>query len=185
MAQNTSAVIYAKGEVRLNGEGVVRSSPVLDGDRIDTCADSAVTITSDGSAVAVAPGAVIRFSKYSIVVFRGTVHVDTSDGMWGHAAGVTVMPKDKAAKFDVTRADHKVLVTSREGALTIHNSGRTSPIESGATTSLDDSAQEQAPQPRCKKKMPSAPKAVVGTTTAGKPQCDSCSQALASPAAAQ
>lgn len=150
VAETPPAILYVKGEVRLNGESITRASTIFDGDRVETCGDSAVTITQDGSTIALAPGSVIRYSQYSVVLFRGTAHVDTADGMWAHAAGLTVMPKEKSSKFDLSRSDHKLTVTSRDGPLMVHDAGRTTPVEAGGTATFDDPKEDQAPHPKCK-----------------------------------
>ena len=54
-AADTGAMLVPSGKVSVNGAAVARSTAAFPGDRIETAANSGVTLTLPGSSVQVAP----------------------------------------------------------------------------------------------------------------------------------
>jgi hypothetical protein len=135
MAETSNTVLYASGNVTLNGTEVDRSASVTTGDKIETAGATATTVNQDGSKVTVNPYSAIRYESEGVSVVRGTAAISTSDGLAAHAAQITVAPKDKTAKYEIARMDNKVLITSQAGALMITEAGKTTELEAGASSS--------------------------------------------------
>jgi len=137
-------MLYASGNVSLNGREVVRSASVTNGDKIETAGATATAVSQDGSKVTLNPYSTVQYETAGIKVVRGAAAVNTSDGMPARAAQITVTPKDKAATYEIVRVDNNIVVTSRTGALMITDAGVTTELEAGASSSR---AAEPTPAP--------------------------------------
>jgi uncharacterized cupin superfamily protein len=135
-AQTSGAMLYATGNVTLNGAAVADSSSIFAGDRLVTADSSIVSVNRSGSSVVVSPNSTVQYQKSAVEVIQGTAHVNTINGMSAEVGQVTVTPKDQAAKFDVVRNDNQVTVTSREGMVTIDDGGQKVTLRPGDHTTL-------------------------------------------------
>ena len=136
-AQTGGAMLYANGNVKVNGQVTGDSTTsVFPGDRVDVTESSAGSINRSGSSVVVSPNSSIQYDPSSVEVLQGSARVSTNKGMSASAGQILVSPKDSAAKFDVIRADGKVVVVSREGALTVKDGSHTLVVQSGSRTEL-------------------------------------------------
>jgi hypothetical protein len=133
-AQSGGAMLYANGSVKVNGQAAGDSTSVFAGDKVDVSGASASSINRSGSSVVVSPNSSIQYDPSSVQVLQGTARVSTSKGMTASAGQVLVSPKDGSAKFDVVKTDDKVVVVSREGALTVKEGTRTVVVPSGSST---------------------------------------------------
>jgi hypothetical protein len=148
MAETGNTMLYASGNVTLNGTEVARSASVTPGDRIDTAGATATTVNQDGSKVTVNPYSAIRYESQSVNVVRGTAAIATTDGMAARAAQITVAPKDKSATYEIARMDNNVVITSRTGALMITEAGKTTELEAGGSSSrMAEPTPAPAPMP--------------------------------------
>jgi hypothetical protein len=135
MAETSNTMLYASGNVTLNGTEVARSASVTSGDRIETAGATATAINQDGSKVTVNPYSAIRYESEGVNVVRGTAAISTTDGMAAHAAQITVAPKDKSATYEIARMDKNIVITSHTGALMVTEAGKTTELEAGASSS--------------------------------------------------
>jgi hypothetical protein len=135
-AQTGGAMLYANGDVKVNGQAARDSTSIFSGDKVDVTESSSVSINRSGSSVVVSPNSSIQYQPTSIEVIQGSARVSTTQAMSASAGQVLVSPKDAVAKFDVVRTGDKVVVVSREGALTVKDGNRTTVVQSGATTEL-------------------------------------------------
>lgn len=135
MAETGNTMLYASGNVTLNGKEVARSASVATGDKIETAGASATAVSQNGSKVTVSPYSAVKYESSSVNVVKGTAAINTSDGMAAQAAQVTVIPKDKTATYEIARVDNNVVITSKTGALMITDAGATTELEAGASSS--------------------------------------------------
>ncbi len=135
-AQTGGAMLYANGNVKVNGQAAGDSTSIFSGDKVDVAESSSVSINRSGSSVVVSPNSSIQYEQASVEVIHGSARVSTSKGMSANAGQILVSPKDAVAKFDVLRADDKVVIVSREGALTVKDGSRTTVVQSGASIEL-------------------------------------------------
>jgi hypothetical protein len=135
-AQTSGALLYATGNVTLNGVSVADASSIFPGDRLVTADSSIVSVNRSGSSVVVSPNSTVQYKKSAVAVIAGAAHVNTVNGMSAEAGDVTVTPKDQSAKFDVVRVDNQLMVSSREGAVTINDGSHTVMLQSGGHTTL-------------------------------------------------
>ena len=135
-AQTSGAMLYANGDVRINGQPAGVSTSILAGDRIDVTGSSASSINRSGSSIVVRANSSIQYDPSSIQVYQGSARISTSKGMVAKVGDVVVTPQDSSAKFDVTREGDKVLVASREGVVTVRDGGHTLTVQPGASTEV-------------------------------------------------
>jgi type 1 fimbria pilin len=133
-AQTNGAMLYAHGNVTLNGQAVSSSTTISTGDRLDTADFSVVTINRTGSSIVVNPNSSIQYGQSSIEIMRGTARLSTLAGMSAQAGELTITPKDGMAKFDIVRSDNGTTVTTREGILTLQDGSRSMTLQPGTTT---------------------------------------------------
>ncbi len=143
-AQSDGAMLYANGDVKVNGQSAGNSSSVFAGDRIDVTGTSAGSINRTGSSVVISPNSSVQYEPSSIDVLGGGARISTSKGMTASAGTISVTPKDGTAKFDVVRTGDKVVVLSREGSLTVNDGVRTMVVQPGASTELTTTGHELA-----------------------------------------
>jgi ribosomal 50S subunit-recycling heat shock protein len=149
MAETGNTMLYASGNVTLNGTEVARSASVTPGDRIDTAGATATTVSQDGSKVTVTPYSSVRYESAAVRVDRGTAAITTTDGMTATAAQITVTPKDKAATYEIARLNNQIVITSQTGALMVTEAGKTTEVEAGASSSRTaDPTPAPAPAPQ-------------------------------------
>lgn len=131
--QDNGAMLYAHGNVTLNGAALGQSSSIFVGDRLTTADSSVATINRVGSSVVVNPNSSVQYTQSSIEVMSGTARVSTLSGMSAQAGGVTITPKDGAAKFDVVQSSAGTVVTPREGALVVRDGNNTVSLQPGVS----------------------------------------------------
>jgi hypothetical protein len=135
MAETGNTMLYASGNVTLNGTEVARSASVTTGDKIETAGATATAVNQDGSKVTVNPYSAIRYESAGVSVVRGTAAVSTTDGMAARAAQITVAPKDKTATYEIARMDNNIVITSHTGALLVTEAGATTELAAGSSSS--------------------------------------------------
>ena len=135
MAETSNTMLYASGNVTLNGTEVARSASVATGDKIETAGATATAVNQDGSKVTVNPYSAIRYESERVNVVRGTAAISTTDGMAAQAAQITVAPKDKTATYEIARMNNNIVITSRTGALMVTEAGATTELASGSSSS--------------------------------------------------
>ncbi len=131
--QNNGAMLYAHGNVTLNGAALGQSSSIFAGDRLTTADSSVATINRIGSSVVVNPNSSVQYTQSSIEVMSGTARVSTLTGMSAQAGQVTITPKDGTAKFDIVQSSAGTVVTPREGALVVHDGNNTVSLQPGVS----------------------------------------------------
>jgi len=162
MAETGNTMLYASGNVTLNGKEVARSASVATGDKIETAGTTATAVSQDGSKVIVNPYSAIRYQSAGVDVVKGTAAISTTDGLPAQAAQITVTPKDKAATYEIARLNNNVVITSHTGALMITEAGTTTELEAGSSSSrAAEPAAAPAPAPQAAPVFP-------GSTLTGK-----------------
>lgn len=136
-AQTNGAMLYAKGNVTLNGQSVPGSTSIFVGDRLDIADASVGSINRNGSSVVLSPNSAIQYQQSGVQLLKGTARVSTSQGMSARAGQITITPESGAAKFDlVTLDNNSVLVASREGVLNVTDGSRTITLQPGTNRVL-------------------------------------------------
>jgi len=132
-AQTGGAMLYSNGTVKVNGHDAGNATSLLNGDRVDVSASSAGSINRNGSSIVVSPNSSVQYAPSSVEILQGSARVSTNKGMSVKVNDVLVSPQSTAAKFEVTKSGDKVLVVSREGAVTVKDGTQTKVIQAGSS----------------------------------------------------
>ena len=135
-AQSSGALLYATGNVTLNGASVQKASSIFSGDRLVTSSSSMVSVNRSGSSVVVKPNSAIQYKKSAIELIDGNAQISTVNGMYAEVGNITIAPKDGSAKFDVARVNNQVVVTSLQGNVTVNDGGHTTMLQPGNHTTV-------------------------------------------------
>ena len=169
-AQTNGAMLYAKGNVTLNGQSVPTSTSIFVGDRLDIADASVGSINRNGSSVVLSPNSAIQYQQSGVALLKGTARVSTSQGMSAQAGQFTITPTSGTAKFDVvTLGNNSVLVASREGTLTVNDGNSTITLPQGSnrvlatgTTPMEAGPQSHVPSRALTSQAASDPFYTVG-----------------------
>jgi len=132
MADATSAMLVAAGDVTVNGSLVERATTVFPGDKVQTGPNSVATVTSQGSSVTVSGNSSLVFSKSFVNVLCGTALVATNRGMSVRVSNLLVQPARGAqTRFQITQNKGQLQIIAREGTLAIDNGATTSSLQPG------------------------------------------------------
>lgn len=136
-AQTNGAMLYAKGDVTLNGQSVPNSTSIFVGDRLDIADASVGSINRNGSSVVLSPNSAIQYQQSGVALLKGTARVSTSQGLSAQVGQYTITPSSGTAKFDVvTLGENSVLVASREGTLSVNDGSSTITLQPGTNQVL-------------------------------------------------
>ncbi len=132
LADATSAMLNATGNVSVNGSPIERATAIFPGDKVQTGPNSIATLTSEGSSVTVPGNSSLVFSRSFVNVLCGTALVATSRGMSVRVSNLLVQPARGAqARFQITQNEGQLQVIAREGTLAIDNGTSTSSLQAG------------------------------------------------------
>ena len=132
MADATSAMLNAAGNVTVNGSPIERATAIFPGDKVQTGANSIATLTSEGSSVTVPGNSSLVFSRSFVNVLCGTALVSTRRGMSVRVSNLLVQPvRGAQARFQITQNQGQLQIIAREGTLAIDNGAKTSSLPPG------------------------------------------------------
>ena len=146
MAERPSAMLYANGAVMLNGMPAARSMSVFAGDRIDTADASRVSVLRTGLSLVVDSNSSVQYQSDGFTVLKGAASARTSSGMSARVGPISVIPKGASALFDITSDGKTILVSSREGMITVTDGAAVATVQPGYTARVTFESQE-APRP--------------------------------------
>jgi len=132
LADATSAMLLANGNVTVNGSPIERATTVFPGDKVQTGPNTVATLTSQGSAVTVGGNSSLVFSNSFVNVLCGTAMIATSRGMSARVSNLLVQPARGAqARFQITQNEGQLQIIAREGTLAIDNGATTTSLQPG------------------------------------------------------
>lgn len=116
--------VQAQGAVTVNGKPVANTGTLFAGDRIQTGAGSAATLSSQGVVVQMEPNTTTAFNGRSLDVGCGNAMVATSIGTLVRVAGITANPAaQNATRIQVSQVNGTVKITARDNWAVV-NDGR-------------------------------------------------------------
>jgi len=132
LADATSAMLNATGNVSVNGSPIERATAIFPGDKVQTGPNSIATLTSEGSSVTVPGNSSLVFSRSFVNVLCGTALIATSRGMSVRVSHLLVQPvRGAQARFQITQSEGQLQIIAREGTLAIDNGSTTSALQAG------------------------------------------------------
>jgi hypothetical protein len=163
-AETRAGMLYATNTVMLNGVGASRSSAVYSGDTIQTPADSAVTLTVQGSTVMVGPSSLLVYQGDAVRLNSGTTMVSTEKRMKTQVQKLLVAPASEGrSTYRVARGNGKVLIAALRGSVTISDGSSVKTVAEGNTTTVAD----PLPAPQAPGATPGAGGGNVGGISTG------------------
>lgn len=146
MAERPSAMLYANGAVMLNGMPAARSMSVFAGDRIDTAGASRVSVLHTGLSLVVDSNSSVEYQADGFTVLKGAASARTSKGVSARVGPISVIPKGASALFDIRSDGKTILVSSREGTITVTDGVEMATVGPGYTAKVTFDSQD-APRP--------------------------------------
>jgi hypothetical protein len=166
MAERPSAMLYANGAVMLNGIPAAKSMSVFAGDRIDTADASRVSVLRTGLSLVVDSNSSVQYQTDGFTVVKGTASARTSNGVSARVGPISVTPKGASALFDIKSDGKTMLISSREGAITVTDGVQLATVEPGYTARVSYAPQD-APAPAASASGQQPSQAPAPQTTAG------------------
>ena len=114
-------MVYAKGSVSVNGAAMAApTGAILNGDAIQTQADSVATINLSGSSITLQPQSTVHYLESSVVIDQGGVSVRTSRRESVQVGDLTAIPKtDDVTLFEVSNSGGQFKIIAKQGDLNI------------------------------------------------------------------
>jgi len=132
MADASSAMLIASGDVTVNGSPIERATAVFPGDKVHTGPNASARVTNQGSSVTVAGNSSLVFSKSFVNVLCGTALVATNRGMAVRVSNLLVQPaRGEQTRFQITQNEGQLQIIAREGTLAIDNGAATTSLQPG------------------------------------------------------
>ncbi|HEU5451492.1 MAG TPA: hypothetical protein VFU76_05875 [Terriglobales bacterium] len=138
-ADTQGAMMYVNGRATLNGNGILRTSAIFSGDKLQVPTDSSVTIASAGTSVIVAPGSSIEFGGDQVrLAGRSAVSITTSKGMAAVIDKVKIVPASGSGKYQVARVGGMVVIAAKQGVVNVADGAMMRTVAEGASTTITD-----------------------------------------------
>jgi len=132
VADATSAMLIASGDVTVNGSPIERATAVFPGDKVHTGPNASARLTNQGSSVTVAGNSSLVFSKSFVNVLCGSALVATNRGMAVRVSNLLVQPaRGEQTRFQITQNEGQLQIIAREGTLAIDNGAATTSLQPG------------------------------------------------------
>jgi hypothetical protein len=112
----SSAIAIAVGDVLLNGTMIVRSSPVLKGDRIITGHNAAAILHANGVSLQLGPDSEIRYHGRKLDLLSGSAQVRGTEEV---VSGPFVVSPKPGARFQVQRIEARLLISLIMGTIKV------------------------------------------------------------------
>jgi len=142
LSASDSAIVITAGHAMVNGSVIPSSSALFNGDVIATAVASAATIDANGSMVLVMPNSSVQFKGNYLDMGNGDVVVTTSKGMAVKVGKFTISPAaTQSAKFEVSHVGGMVIISARQGSVTLSDGNNTETIAEGQQMTRADSDQ--------------------------------------------
>ena len=132
VADATSAMLIASGDVTVNGSPIERATAVFPGDKVHTGPNASARLTNQGSSVTVVGNSSLVFSKSFVNVLCGSALVATNRGMAVRVSNLLVQPaRGEQTRFQITQNEGQLQIIAREGTLAIDNGAATTSLQPG------------------------------------------------------
>ncbi len=136
----STAMVYGKGSVSINGAPLPGSSAILPGDMIETKSDGIATVNAEGSNLIIEPDSAAKFGPDGILLDHGSVSIATSKQMVGRALNATATPSSiQWTEFELSTINGSVEVVARKGEVEVNCGKETAHLSEGQSVANDSS----------------------------------------------
>ena len=137
MAESRGAMVFANGDVSVNGSKVGHSVSVFKGDTVRTAKDSQVTLALNGSTVSLPANSGIRYDNNQVInIGCGAAAVKTTTGLASRVGGLTIHPSSRDANYDVVSNARELKIAARQGSLSLTAGGKSVIVPAGQMATL-------------------------------------------------
>lgn len=147
LAESQAAMAMVSGVAALNGMAIHDTTTVFSGDLLETGANSALTINTNGSSIFIGANSRVHYFGNSIDLHLGSTQVNTTKDLKVETETINISPSGTSAKFRVDRAPHMVTIAALEKELRVDNNGEARVIPAGSTVTLVEQDQDQTVSP--------------------------------------
>lgn len=139
-----AAMLYARGNIWVNGAAIPRSTAIFAGDLIQTKANSAASINLPGVNATVLPDSLVKFAGKTIELEHGGLTLLSANQMAAEIGDVRVQPASTDwSEFWVGDVDGNVTIMARKGDLTVTDETGTSTLSAGQETTREESQKKK------------------------------------------
>jgi ferric-dicitrate binding protein FerR (iron transport regulator) len=135
-AAGPGGILYASGQVSVNGERAQHATSVFAGDKVQTAPGSSATVSLIGTQVAIPSETSVLMKDGMVELGCGSTSVRTQNGMGVHAGAADVVPTDKIARYAVVQTPEKLEVTSESGSVTVRTAEKSVIVNAGQSVSM-------------------------------------------------
>lgn len=135
-AAELGAMMYPAGAVRLNGVATTRASSVLPGDRLETGANSALTLTASGTSVQIVGLSAATFVPGVLSISSGAATINTTAGMKARLRNLTIGPAAQSARFSVGERGNRIYIASLVGRVQIQDGRAQMMLDAGHAVTI-------------------------------------------------
>ena len=132
-AQGAGAMLYATGQVTVNGHAVTNSSAIFPGDRVQVGPSSSATISAHGLSAQVAAQSDVTWEQQAVDFQAGSMTISSQAPWQVHIGGLTVSPGPEMSKVEVIQREDVALVKLEEGSASLTEAGQTTALKVGFT----------------------------------------------------
>lgn len=165
---DNGAMLYIKGQARVNGGSIPSSSAVFSGDIVQTDTDSEANINALGSNIVLTPGTVLVLEDNGVNLDRGGITVVTARGATVHTGSITVMPAHSSStQYEISNSGGTIHVVARKGDLTVSDASGSTQVNEGQETTRTDTQSKRKDGAMAGGKGPLIPAVVYEAAAAG------------------
>ena len=147
LAESQAAMAVVSGVAALNGMAIHNTTTIFSGDLLETSANSALTINTNGSSILIGANSRVHYFGNSIDLHLGSTQVNTTKSLEVETESIKISPNSTSAKFRVDRAPHTVVIAALEKEVRVNNNGETTVVPPGSTVTLVERDQDQTVSP--------------------------------------
>lgn len=147
LADSQAAMAIVNGIAALNGTAMRSTTTVFSGDLLETGANSALTINTNGSTILIGANSRVHYFGNSIDLHLGSTQINTSKKLTVETETIKISPNSTSAKFRVERAPHTVVIAALEKEVRVDNNGESTVLPPGSTVTLVEQDQDQTASP--------------------------------------
>jgi len=136
------ATVQRTGDVKVGTQEGDKVTTVFVGDTVETSANSAAVITTEGSTVYVPANTDVTYGKNQISVGCGGAVVSTVTGMTANVmnTAIQVVPENEYSRFEVNQSNGTIQIAAREGTVVVKNGAKFATLAAGASMTFAGSA---------------------------------------------
>ncbi|HSB74403.1 MAG TPA: hypothetical protein VLC12_02065, partial [Terriglobales bacterium] len=139
-------MLYPNGKVTVDGKPVSAPLGLFAGDKVQTEAAAGASLTAPGSTVLLSPNTVLTYGASGLQLGCRHLLVTTLvNRMGSRVANLSITPTSDVAKYEITRANGKLEIVTREGSINVNDGTQTTALGAGKLMSF--SAGNDCPLP--------------------------------------